>query len=92
MEAEVTHRMEMLERKLLRIEGVQHVESFTDEEIAIDTNMGFLLLAGEGLHITQLNLDAGTLVVEGYLNGIQYREAGSRQGRRGKRILNRLLR
>ncbi|MDP3050744.1 MAG: sporulation protein YabP, partial [Eubacteriales bacterium] len=80
------------ERKLLRIEGVQHVESFTDEEIAIDTNMGFLLLAGEGLHITQLNLDAGTLVVEGYLNGIQYREAGSRQGRRGKRILNRLLR
>ncbi|RJX22107.1 MAG: sporulation protein YabP [Desulforudis sp.] len=92
MDAEITHRMEMSERKMLRVEGVQHVESFTDEKIAIDTNMGFLLVAGEGLHITQLNLDAGTMVVEGFVNGIQYREAGSRQGRRGKKILNRLLR
>ncbi len=91
MEAEVKHRLEMSERKTLRIEGVRHVESFTDELIAIDTNMGYLMLSGENLHITQLNLDEGTMMIEGFVNGLQYRESGLKQGRRGKNILNRLL-
>lgn len=88
---EMKHRLEMWERRTLRVDGVRHVESFTDEMIAIDTSMGFLVLSGEGLHITQLNLDEGTMTIDGFVNGLKYRESGPKPGRRGKNLLGRLL-
>lgn len=93
MDTEVRHRLELWERKELRVTGVSHVESFTDTEISVETAMGFLVLAGDGLHITQLNLDDGTLVVEGHLSGIQYQDGGGRRsGRQGARgMLKRIL-
>lgn len=89
MEAEVRHRLEMFERQRLCIDGVRHVDSFTEEQIAIDTNMGFMVLSGENLHITQLNLDQSTMMIEGFVNSIVYRETGPKKGR--KNILGRLL-
>lgn len=92
MDAEIRHRLELLERKELRVTGVSHVESFTDTEISVETAMGFLVLVGESLHITQLNLDEGTLVVEGHLTSIQYQEGGKRGGRqRARGMLSRIL-
>ncbi|MFZ5901108.1 MAG: sporulation protein YabP [Bacillota bacterium] len=91
MDQEIKHRLEMRDRKELSLAGVLRVESFTDNEIHLETNMGFLLLQGEGLHITQLDLDAGTLVVQGHLNSLQYRETGSRGRISGRNLLNRLL-
>jgi len=93
MDAEIRHRLELLERKELRVTGVSQVESFTDTEIGLETALGFLVLTGESLHITQLNLDEGTLVVEGRLTSLQYREGGKRGGRqRARGMLNRILR
>ncbi|MDO7788041.1 sporulation protein YabP [Desulforamulus aquiferis] len=80
-------------RKKLMLQGVQHVGSFDEQEITLDTNMGFLQLKGEGMHITHLNLDDGNLVVEGIINGLEYVEGKSAKGARarGKGLINRLL-
>jgi len=87
------HVLSIEGRKKLQLEGVQHVGSFDEQEITLDTNMGFLLLKGEGMHITHLNLDQGSLVVEGLINGLEYIEGRSAKGgkAKGKGIMNRLL-
>ncbi|MEW5761849.1 MAG: sporulation protein YabP [Bacillota bacterium] len=86
------HRVEVAERKEIKVLGVQHVDSFTDTEIALETNMGNLVLSGEGLHIVQLNLDEGLLVAEGLLHAFRYREGGVRARDAGKKIWARILR
>lgn len=85
------HRLEMIDRKQLSLQGVQHVGTFDENEITLDTNMGYVQLKGEGMHITQLNLDNGDLTVEGYINSIEYIEGKTAKGGKGKGILNRLL-
>lgn len=93
MEEYGKHILSVEGRKKLTLEGVQHVGSFDEQEITLDTNMGYLKLKGEGMHITHLNLDAGSLVVEGYINGLEYVEGRTAKGSkaRGKGIINRLL-
>ncbi len=91
MNQESRHRIEVGQRREIKVDGVQHVESFTEVEIIVETNMGLLVLVGEGLNITQLDLEAGNLQVEGYVNGIEYKEAGYRKARRGKNLLGRIL-
>jgi len=83
------HSVAIHGRKHLAMEGVQHVDSFNESEISLETNMGMLLLKGEGLHITHLSLETGTIEVEGFFTSLQYVE-GKGKGR-GKGFLNRIL-
>lgn len=93
MEERGKHVVQLIDRKQISLTGVQHVGTFDEEEITLDTNMGYVLLKGEGMHITQLDLDDGKLMVEGYINSIEYIEGLSTKGGRvkGKGILNRIL-
>ncbi|WP_031516481.1 sporulation protein YabP [Desulfofalx alkaliphila] len=93
MEERSSHRLDMVDRKQLTLKGVQHVGSFNDYEITLDTNMGYVSLKGENLHITQLNLEEGDLTVEGYINAIEYIDGKTAKGGKvkGKGILDRLL-
>lgn len=91
MNQEARHRVEVVQRKEVRVDGVQHVESFTEEEIKVETNMGGIVIVGENLNITQLDLEAGSLQVSGFVNRIQYQEAGFRKTGRGRNLLGRIL-
>ncbi|MHB1043325.1 MAG: sporulation protein YabP [Eubacteriales bacterium] len=88
MQERAAHSFTLSGRKQLVMEGVQQVGSFDESEIALETNMGTLILKGEGLHITMLNLDTGTLSAEGFFNAAIYTE--SKKGK-GKGILSRIL-
>ncbi|GBF32154.1 forespore shell protein [Desulfocucumis palustris] len=90
MEQRVKHRLTLTERKHLMLEGVRQVGSFDEKEITLDTSLGFLSLKGEGLHITQLNLDEGVLTVEGFIAIMEFSESKTAKGR-GKGLLNRIL-
>ena len=91
LNAPPVHRVEVSERKEIKIQGVQHVDSFTPTEIALETNQGYLLLSGEGLHIVQLSLDEGLLVVNGFLHGLRYRDTRVRARETGKKLWARIL-
>lgn len=79
-------------RERLEATGVQKVVSFDEREIALETVIGSLILEGEGLHITHLDLTAGELVVEGLIVSIKYAEdRGKKIKMKGKNILERLL-
>lgn len=85
------HKVMLTDRKFLLVEGVRHVESFDENEITLDTTMGFLTLKGEGLHITQLDLQKGNLTAEGFFASFLFQEDKGRGRAKGKNVLKRLL-
>lgn len=85
MEEHAGNKVMLTDRKNLALAGVQHVEKFNDDEITLDTNMGILSLRGEGLSITQLDLEKGTLIAQGFFAVIQFKEKSKTiQRSRGK--------
>lgn len=88
---EFTNQLVLTDRKHLVVDGVEHVGNFNEKEITLDTNMGFLILKGEGMNITQLNLESGNLVVEGKISFIEFTEGKGSSSFRGKGMLNRIF-
>jgi len=68
-------------REKLSVTGIIEVDSFNDEEIIADTELGLLTVRGENLRINRLNLDHSELVVEGNIGSCEY---SGREGQRGK--------
>lgn len=93
MEEKPKNRLELTDRHLLKLDGVEQVGTFDEKEISLATNMGFLLLKGEGMHITELNLEKGKLTVEGYISSMHFIEGKSIKDskNKGKNILNRIF-
>ncbi|MDI9441841.1 MAG: sporulation protein YabP [Firmicutes bacterium] len=84
------HQLVLAERERLTIDGVLHVESFDEKEIVLDTELGGLVIEGEELHIKELNLEKGNLLVSGYVRSVEY--LGESLAKRGKGLLARLFR
>ncbi len=73
------HSLALTNRAQLTIEGVQHVENFDDDAIALSTDMGTLIVRGHNLRILQLDLDSGHFVAEGEVDSLGYtRKRGSK--------------
>ncbi|MCX7922224.1 MAG: sporulation protein YabP [Clostridia bacterium] len=62
-------------REKLSISGVIDVESFNDECVIVDTELGVLVIRGEDLHISKLNLDNSELNIEGDIISCEYSES-----------------
>ena len=88
------HVITIADRAHINIDGVLHVDSFDDQEIVLETELGLLALRGEELHIKQLSLDDGKLMIEGIVRTVDYLEDGagfkSMKGK-GKGFLDRLF-
>ncbi len=85
------HSLLLVDRNTLEISGVQKVNTFDEEEIILETVMGYLYVQGEQLHVSMLNLDQGKVVVEGNIINMEYKPEAKDIKARGKNILSRLL-
>ncbi len=90
MDQRGNQKLILVDRKVLELEGVRHVGSFDEREIVLETTMGLFLLKGEGLNITKLNLDEGTLSVQGFISSMEYKDGKSARGK-GKSMLSRIM-
>ncbi|MDP4095040.1 MAG: sporulation protein YabP [Bacillota bacterium] len=70
-------------REKLSVSGVVDVESFNDECIIVDTELGLLVVRGYNLHINKLNLDSSELAVEGDILSCEYSEKEGTKSRSG---------
>ncbi len=68
------HNVSMEKRELVHMTGIVDVLSFDEELIVSDTNMGTLLIGGNDLHVTKLDLDNGLLEIKGTIISINYEE------------------
>ena len=67
-----THSFSLENRNILSLTVVSDVLGFDEETVSMETQLGNLIVKGEGLHITKLSLDTGEVVVEGKVNAFQY--------------------
>ena len=66
------HNIIMENRKKVMITGVSQVDSFDEQTVILDTDMGELTVKGSDLHISQLNVDTGELNINGNIYGLVY--------------------
>ena len=85
-----THRLIINNRETLDVTGVVHVDSFDDEEVILETELGLLAIRGEDLHIKHLNLEKGELAIEGLILELAYSD-DRRFRDRGKGLFERLF-
>ncbi|MGI6144332.1 MAG: sporulation protein YabP [Peptococcia bacterium] len=79
-------------RELLQVNGVIEVESFDEKQVIAVSKLGPLVVKGEALHITQLNLEEGQLMLEGAINSFEYVEDKKAKMRaKGKGVMSRLF-
>ncbi len=88
------HKLTINNRQLSEITGVLHVDSFDDEEIVVETELGLLALKGEELDIKELNLDEKVLAVEGIIIEVSYSEESGQRGvkQKSKSLLGKIFR
>lgn len=72
------HRMTMVERKSLDMTGVTEVVSFDENTVVLKTELGDLVIQGQGLQLKNLSLEGGQVAVEGTICAFMYEQ--SRKG------------
>lgn len=87
MAQEKQHQVKLDNRRQLVITGVTNVGNYDEGEITLETVLGFLIIRGEDLNISVLNLEDGVLHVNGHVNQLVY----SQGGKKGKGLIQKLL-
>lgn len=61
-------------REKLRLTGVKDVDNFDDFNICAKTQKGDILICGENLKISKLDVESGELFVDGMINSFLYQD------------------
>ena len=77
---QASHKMTMDERERLWISGVQEVESFDEEAVAIQTVKGLLYVRGSDLKVDKLEKNTGELTISGQIASLDYEDTGPKSG------------
>jgi len=64
-------------REKLSVSGVEHLDSFNDNSVVMETHQGVLSIKGDNLDINKLNLEDGNVVVEGKIYSMIYSDKDS---------------
>lgn len=70
-------------REYLKITGVEQVESFNENIIEVYTTKGAINIKGSNMHINKLNVDDGTLKIEGKIDSIIYSNKSASTDKKG---------
>jgi sporulation protein YabP len=70
-------------REKLNISGVIDVDSFNDECVIVDTELGVLMIKGINLHINKLNIDSSEVCIEGDFVSLEYSDREGSRNRGG---------
>ena len=66
------HTLHTEARRGAHIEGVREVVSFDEQSVVLHTACGELVVEGEGLHVSTLDMARGVVAVEGSVSAFLY--------------------
>ena len=69
-----SHEIKIVDRSVMNLSGINKITSFDDQEFLMESNMGVILLKGEGLEIVKLDTHDGNVKIKGKLISIAYME------------------
>lgn len=70
------HNLTLEGREKLYISGVTDVGSFNDNTVVISTQIGELIIKGDDLHISSLDVNDGNVLIKGFIVSCVYTENG----------------
>ena len=73
------HTVKLDSRKVMSITGVTDVDGFDEHTIVLATTCGIMTVHGNSLHINKLNIDEGSLDIEGTIDAVQYSDVTAMQ-------------
>lgn len=85
-----SHTLNVSNRKVVTITGVNDVLSFDSGEVLLDTIDGILMIRGSELHVSRLTLEKGEVDVDGKVDSLTYSE-GKGIHKSGESLLGRLF-
>ena len=85
-----SHTLNVSNRKVVTITGVNDVLSFDSGEVLLDTIDGILMIRGSELHVSRLTLEKGEVDVDGKVDSLTYSE-GKGFNKHGESLLGRLF-
>lgn len=84
-----SHEVKVVDRSIISLSGISKIVSFDDQEFLMESNMGMILLKGEGLEIVKLDTHDGNVKIKGKLISYAYIENIKKQG--GESLLSKLF-
>lgn len=66
------HSLILDNRSKLTLTGVTDVMGFDEQTVSLMTDSGALVVKGESLHISKLNLDTKDVSIDGNISSLQY--------------------
>lgn len=72
----IAHNITLSARERLSVSGIREIVSFDESGVSVRTLCGDLIIDGEGMHISVLNIEKGELELQGKINGISYADLG----------------
>lgn len=77
--------LELIDRQLMRLSGVNNVDVFDEEKIVLQTELGKLEIKGQHLNVTNLDVETGSLQVDGMIDSFAYVEEKKKRSRNAKK-------
>lgn len=84
------HKLVVNSRRSGIMTGVRDVIAFDMGEVLLETDLGMLMLKGNDMHVTRLNLEKGEVEVEGTIDSLTYSEV-SNYSKKGESLIGRLF-
>ncbi|NLW48638.1 MAG: sporulation protein YabP [Firmicutes bacterium] len=83
------HQITLNNRNLLAVDGVTNLGSYEEELLILETVAGVLEIKGGHLHVQQLNIDQGRVVIDGEICSLVYTD--QELVKKGRSFLSKLI-
>lgn len=83
------HQITLNNRNLLEVDGVTNLGSYDEDLLILETVAGVLEIKGGHLHVQQLNIDQGRVVIDGDICSLVYTDQDL--VKKGKGFLSKLI-
>ena len=67
-----SHIVHIENRRNLTITGITDIDSFDEQMVAVFTDEGELIVRGNALHISRIDVEAGELALDGEILSLEY--------------------
>ncbi len=85
------HRVTIEGRERMTVTSVEDMDSFNENEVIFLTGAGMMTVLGQDLHINRLNLDDGTIVIEGVIEALDYADHEAERLSGAKSLISRVF-
>lgn len=80
LEKEGSGELYVKDRRILKMSGVNNIESLDEDYVSLSTDGGRVVIEGKGLRVESLDKESGEIEIGGSICGVFFSEKKSKEG------------